>query len=296
MNRLAFAGFVALLFAGGALTADAAWRAASLRGAGADWGPAEQLLAGNGAEAVRIEASLVALTEADVDGLILREGGRAFTRLELESLDAFVSRGGRVLILGEPQAARAFGVEIVPQRILASTHGELRATPSDGREGPMVPDARPLLGQGEPTLFANASAFVDVDGDGRAGAPDAAGPFTVAMAVAEGNVVVFGSAGLLSGERLADGPTEAYARDQLDELFPPGSRVALEASRTDDGHRARDAALAAALDVSAAPWPRAIVLCALVAAGACFAAAARGGEKAIQERDAKVPLPPELGP
>lgn len=263
------AGVLALVLVAALLAGDYAWRAGPPASQSHDWSAIRALVEQRGAKATYLEATWLALDTGSVDVVIVADGGRAPTGEERDALARFVAEGGRALVLGEPDAARALGVEILGAPISSATS---------------IPSARPVLGVGETIATSGEGSYLDVDGDGRASPADAAGPFPIAIALHDGRAIVVGSASLESAPLLA--------AEILGRLDVAQSTVALDASRdTDD--RMRDALLALGIDVAERSWLR-IALGALLLMGAGVLSYANRAERrgpALDGPDTVVPLP-----
>lgn len=259
--RRGWIAVAALALLSSAIVADATWSAARLRDAGtADWGLADAMLREQGIEPTRVVSTLLALDPARVDGVIVRVGEVVPTAAESDAVAAFAASGGRAIVLADPALAERFGMEIAPAPIHATDGSPLRA---HGASAALLPGAMPLLGTGEIAVSTQAASFVDADADGRASAGDVAGPFPVGRRAEEGRVIVLSSPGLLDPEPLEDEATRAFVRDILAEHFPPGSRVAIDVSRSDAG----SAPLAAAVRAGELPWLRGALVVAALAVG-----------------------------
>lgn len=261
------------------------------------WDSAHAVLAGNGNEAGRLATTETALDAlpGEGTGLLVPSARGAWTERELASVESFVVRGGRVLLLADASLAERFGVAVVRAPI-AEPGAEGVPVALDTREGALpgrYPDAMPLLAPEARALArTRSSSIVDVDGDARAGAGDAAGPFTVALAAMEGRVIVAGSARLLDPDALADAEVRATAAALLREAFPAGVRVVLDDARVAHARDALARAPAlAALALSNDARLGAAAALAMIAAGALLAADRAGARRSgAAQPDARVSL------
>jgi len=273
------AALLALALAAGLVAADAAQRVSQRRGGGPDWAPAEAMLKANGDITSRLALGEAALSDAPAQGrgLVLAKGGAPLAPAELDALASFAARGGRVVVLGDPDAAARLGSGVASAPILLAGNASFP-------DAHAVLDPRP--GARVAAWSANGS-FVDVDGDGRATAADAPGPFALATWSPDGRVLVVGSAGWLSPDALRDPAGAAEAQRWLAQAFPPGTRVALDA--------AHDAPWPAAIpgslqDAAATPQLGAPVALALAASGLCAALGLAREEGRAERRGLDAPV------
>lgn len=280
-----------LAVAASALAADVVSRhAEASSGTPAEDEALSALLAEIGVRTLRVEATLLSLDAQPVDGLVVRTTGAPPSDAEIAAALRVTESGGTLLVVAEPALARRLGLEVVPAAIRPAIGDELRG---DAEHAPRIDGAMPLLGPGEPALLSQPESFVDADGDGLPSEADIAGPFPVARRALDDRALVLSTPSLFDDATLEDDATRAFARETLAALFPPGSTVALDATRSADAPM-RDALLAVAVDASErAPLsmivPATLVAAALAAAAPAFRPAPR---ERVRERDS-VPLPEE---
>lgn len=277
---------LALALLAATLAADAARHAAAVARAddAARVEDLEALAVATGHEPRALVTGLLPLADAPGEGrgVLLAGGGRALAPREVRALSTFAESGGRALVLGDAEAAAAVGVRLVDAPVAAG--GGLGVPVATASSAFALPDARPLLDPrpgAEALAWTGNGTFVDVDGDGRATAADAAGPFTVASRDASGRVVVVGSRSLADA-RVAEADARAFLEWLVQETFPPGTRVLVDASRSASLPQAlARAPLAVAVHVAHVPALGSAVVLALVAAGvgAAMALADRGDDE-----------------
>lgn len=252
MSRLRALALAALALSAALLVGDAARHAAALARAPEAPPPddAFRTLDEQGHDVRHVRAHLGVLDEraGEGRGLVVQGGSRGYDTGELATLARFVESGGRLLVLGEPDASRLLGVSAAVAPVVDPAASGVRmrgleAAATLARAWPL----QDVRGDARALAWSAPESFVDVDGDGRAQAGDVPGPFALALAAHDG--VVVGALALPTG---ADG--EALARELLAEAFPPGTEILVDGTRAAEGVEVVPRAIAATfLDLAHLP-------------------------------------------
>ena len=238
-----------------------------------DWGGLSNALTRAGVASDRLGVSTLSLGEIGSDATVVVPTSAHLDAAEVDALRAFADGGGRVLVLANADAARAWGIAVASQPARVADGTALNVSWATGRAAAAL--AYPLVGPGRVLLVSDNATFVDADGDGREGAGDVAGPFVLGVAV--DRVVVLGLPRVEG----------AFADEVVRAAIPSGSRVLL-----DEAHASRgDGWALAALRLAHEPILAALLGAPLVVGSACLAFGASRRSARSDGRTLADPMP-----